>query len=416
MWKPTFALLQRHRWSVPALIFSISFAVRFAMLTTVPHAWIVETGEVSNIAHAILNGQGFANPYITPTGPTAHANPFYPALVAGIAAIAGEGYAGALVRCGCLIAAYSLLYALFPAMAERIGMPRSAGIAAGFAAAVFPVKRSAELYMGWEAPYAALALMAALVLLLNTSRRPGTRPWLAFGAVVGLSLYVSASLAIVFGAWAVVDLLSRRSRAILVGWVLAGAMAMLLIAPWLLRDHLVFHHWVFLRDNLPLELRYSNHDDAAPSGQTLLHVEASNMLHPYHSREEAAKVARLGEYNYNRLQSQLASSWIRSHPGEFATLTAQRVWYFWFASPEHKLERIETILYTLLGLCGLWTVRRRCGKQIFYLFCAALATFPLVYYVVQYIPRYRIPIDWMVWLSAGLFTVEMVERRRARLR
>ena len=28
-------------------------------------------------------------------------------------------------------------------------------------------------------------------------------------------------------------------------------------------------------------------------------------------------------------------------------------------------------------------------------------TFPLVYYVVAYLPRYRVPIDWILYLLAG---------------
>ncbi|PWB72746.1 MAG: hypothetical protein C3F07_11130, partial [Anaerolineales bacterium] len=31
-----------------------------------------------------------------------------------------------------------------------------------------------------------------------------------------------------------------------------------------------------------------------------------------------------------------------------------------------------------------------------------LLTYPLIYYLVPYMPRYRIPMDWMLFLLAGI--------------
>jgi hypothetical protein len=33
-----------------------------------------------------------------------------------------------------------------------------------------------------------------------------------------------------------------------------------------------------------------------------------------------------------------------------------------------------------------------------------------MYYIVQYTNRFRVPIDWMIWLSAGLAITAVVEK------
>jgi hypothetical protein len=38
------------------------------------------------------------------------------------------------------------------------------------------------------------------------------------------------------------------------------------------------------------------------------------------------------------------------------------------------------------------------------------ATYPLMYYLIQYVNRYRVPIEWMIWLSAGLAITTVLER------
>ena len=55
-------------------------------------------------------------------------------------------------------------------------------------------------------------------------------------------------------------------------------------------------------------------------------------------------------------------------------------------------------------------IRKRVGNTQFWLWCITFATYPLVYYFVQYINRYRVPIDWMIWLSAGLAITAVVEK------
>ena len=114
------------------------------------------------------------------------------------------------------------------------------------------------------------------------------------------------------------------------------------------------------------------------------------------------KVRQMGEVAYDRYDLHLALQWIRQHPGKFATLSAWRFLYFWAGPPEHPYELIVTTSYTLAGLVGLFFMKRFVGSIQFQIWVTVLASFPLMYYFVQYVSRYRTPIDWMLWFSAGL--------------
>lgn len=105
--------------------------------------------------------------------------------------------------------------------------------------------------------------------------------------------------------------------------------------------------------------------------------------------------------------------WIGAHPANFSRLSLEHFFYFWFGPFEHPFELVGTSFYTMLGLAGLGLIRKRVGKTQVWLWCTVFATYPLVYYFVQYINRYRVPIDWMVWLSAGLAITAMVEKMRS---
>jgi hypothetical protein len=182
------------------------------------------------------------------------------------------------------------------------------------------------------------------------------------------------------------------------------------MSPWLIRDRLALGHWVFFRDNFGLELRYSNHDGAAPSSELLNARPTSFLLHPSNNPAEAELVARLGEVEYNRREMALALDWIGGHPKEFAGLSLQRFFYFWLGPPQHAFEFAITAAYTLLGLIGLGLVRNTSGESVFRMWIAVLLCYPLVYYFVQYLNRYRVPIDWILWLSAGLLLSRALTR------
>ena len=94
--------------------------------------------------------------------------------------------------------------------------------------------------------------------------------------------------------------------------------------------------------------------------------------------------------------------WIRRNPVRFATLTLRRFTNVWIGPIHRPLKDVLGVLaLTLLAIAGLWrswpkiTIPQRAALVM------PLITFPLVYYFVAYMPRYRIPLDWVLYILAG---------------
>jgi hypothetical protein len=121
---------------------------------------------------------------------------------------------------------------------------------------------------------------------------------------------------------------------------------------------------------------------------------------------EARLVQELGEVPYMRRAGREAFAWIADHPGAFLRLSAERVLLFWAGPIYDSVLGPLTVLLTLLAVVGAigtlpaLTVPQRAALLI------PLATYPLIYYVVAYMPRYRVPVDWIVLLfaAAGVWT------------
>jgi len=407
------AYFAAHRLVAFLAIFSLSFLIRFSLLVRVPRSEIFNTGgEATRIAHALVSKGQFADPYVIPTGPTAHTTPFFPVVTAGVFEVFGNGYRGNFVRCLLVVFSYSLLYALYPSFASAFGFPYAAGLIAGLASALVPLKRSAEIWRGWEEPYAAMALAFLLLLTLKRWKSPNRDAKGAFflGLCWGAALYISFILFAVLAGLLIFDLLVNRKPRIVRDACLTMVAVVAVTAPWILRNHRQLHGWTLMRDNLGLELSFDNHDHAAPSSTLLNHDPISWSRHPSNSVAAASEVKSMEELEFNRRQLNLAVKWIETHPASFVLLSLERFFYFWFGPIEHPFDLLAISFYTVLGWAGLGLIRKRVGNTQFRLWCIAFATYPLVYYFVQYINRYRVPIDWMVWLSAGLAITVVVEK------
>jgi len=179
--------------------------------------------------------------------------------------------------------------------------------------------------------------------------------------------------------------------------------------PWGWRNHTVFDAVIFVRGNLGLELRMANHDGAA--GAVDVMGAREEFRHPRVHLEEARLVLRLGEAEYMRQAGVEAVTWIRAHPAEFSRLTASRLTQFWFGPLHRPRIALAVTVLTVLALVGAW----RSGPEMTWPQRAALMTplifYPLIYYVVMYMPRYRVPLDWILLLLGGAAVWRLFERR-----
>lgn len=390
------------------VIFFLSFAIRSALLLSgmTPRQFIFpETAtETGAVAKTLFETGAYADPYLIPTGPTAHPQPLYTGMITLIYHLFGVTLTAGYVRCFLCIACFSAMYAMIPWFACRIGADWQGGALGGLVGAVIPQQSLGEL-IGWSVnePLAAIALALLLAGFLRRWREADHLflRALLFGMGWGVAFHFSPALLLVMLAGLAFELWWSKSRRKWLSSLLVVLGATLACLPWTWRNYAAFHEFFFIRSNLGLELRVGNHPGAAPAMEVMDAREGDRMRHPGNNRAEAVKVRELGEREYMRQAQSEAWDWISAHPAEFLRLTAARVMHFWFGPLHQPLVAAGISLLTILAAVGAgralpaWTPPQRAALLI------PLATFPLVYYVVAYMSRYAVPVNWLLLMLAG---------------
>ncbi len=169
------------------------------------------------------------------------------------------------------------------------------------------------------------------------------------------------------------------------------------IAPWTVRNYLVFHKFIPLRSNFGLELWLSNSPEVPDTW-------SRGYLHPTNDREEAAEYVRMTEVPYMRQKQSEAFAFMRSHPRDTMRSFFRRFEDNWigtwdppadqwrFLPLSDKLTLIWNCLFSLLALAGALFAQRTKNENALP-FTSVLMVFPLIFYVTHTNGRYRHPID-----------------------
>ena len=319
-----------------------------------------------------------------------------------------------LARVGLIILVSSLSCAVLPVVAEALGLPLWSGIGAGLAGALFPMHRSAETFNAWDEPYGALGLMVVLGLLSQwPALRAGRLPALAvYGMLWGLLLHVTAPFLIVQLGLGVSEVVAQRWQGGLGirRWLVVVVFAGVVMIPWTVRNRVKLGGWIFMRSNLGIELDLANNDRSGPSMAD--NVKTGFGFHPNGSVAEALRIRSIGEIGYNRERLSRAFKWIQGHPSRFVALTIARARMFWLGWWGDRATAWVFTLATALAVVGCWFLWRTGNYGPLRLIGVVWLFYPLTYYVVQYVPRYRIPIWWTVLLMAGYGAGQIVKTLR----
>jgi len=142
--------------------------IRIAKVLAAPRPPGTHLSEMENIARSLALHGTFADPYLLPSGSTAHTAPGYPILLGLIFLLFGTGVAGETVSRIASAICSSIQYALLPRVSTALGLPRFTGAVAGLLAALVPYKGYVEGSRdSVDQPYVALAL---ILLFLYTSK------------------------------------------------------------------------------------------------------------------------------------------------------------------------------------------------------------------------------------------------------
>ena len=124
-------------------------------------------------------------------------------------------------------------------------------------------------------------------------------------------------------------------------------------APWPIRNARVLHAFIPLRSNFGYELWQGNHPGATGV--------FDGTLEPHHNKQQYADYAANGEVAYTGSKAMLAKAYIRTHPGAFVRLSAERVARFWTgAGSTTNSGWVE--LHAVPRRYWAWRAWQRCSK------------------------------------------------------
>jgi Dolichyl-phosphate-mannose-protein mannosyltransferase len=403
-----------------ALIITIAFVARVGFAVSqarkIPDAALAHVpfeNETGSIAQAIATGQGFSNPFARKTGPTAWLTPIYPWLVVVAFKIFGVF----------TIRAFYFLVFLNIVFSSAVCMPlfaigrRIAGVGGGAGAAwlwaIYPNAVMTPFEWIWDTSLAALLSVVLLWATMRLAESRRMRDWCLYGLLWGFVLMTNPSLASLLPfllGWAAYRAWWKAGprgadRAWLVQPGAALAIAILCCVPWTIRNYAVFHRFVPLRSNFPLELyigNNENYDDQHPHYPGMITKD-----------RETWRYIKMGETPFMDEEMRKAKKFIFSHPRVEAILFGERFIAFWggIPNPIDKFMSTDSWLVRALILCAIVSGVGALAGVVVLLwngsdFTAPLAVYPIVfpflYYITHTSLRYRHPIEPEILLLTAI--------------
>jgi hypothetical protein len=282
--------------------------------------------EYFHIARALVAGEGFANPFGEPTGPTAWMPPVLPAVLAGLLWLC-DGNKDAVMAIVVFLQVYVLVgtgllvLVLVRQTTERLG--------AAVAAAIFFVGLLSYFHLCFQFTHDCWLILLAMDVLIAgfcwwqpLQRWPRAAGW---GLVGGLCALINPVVAFTWGMFSL--LIAWRQRA----WsrlALASVVAGLTLAPWIVRNYLLFGRLIPVKSNLAYELFQSQ--CLQPDG---LLRSTTFGGHPYASAgRERQEYKGLGEIAFLERRKEIFLQAVAADPVDFLDRVASRflgatLWY-----------------------------------------------------------------------------------------
>jgi hypothetical protein len=354
--------------------------------------------ELGAIAASLAETGRFADPYMIPTGSTAHLPPIPPAILALIYYWFGRTNPAGYVFIGLLIATSSVTYALMPWIADKLGAGKQAGFIGGLLGAFLVELEWPTHGEGVAAIFLAL-MLTAFLRRWNQGQQHPLRAAFVLGLGIGISFHVQPALLPVFLGCLAFEIVSFTAKRNFAGTGLLILGVVLACVPWTWRNYNVFHEFFFIRDNLGLELRMGNHAGAAATMQ-MMDAQGQSLQHPRLVLAEARQLKEVGEIAYMRQALNDALTWIQANSLEFLRLSCMRFIHFWLG-PILNLRDWLIAAISLVAVLGARRILPGLSVPQKWLLIIPLAAYPLIYYLVPYMPRYRVPMDWILILLAG---------------
>jgi hypothetical protein len=279
--------------------------------------------EYVNIATALYKGEGFANPFVRKTGPTAWMPPVLPFILAGLLWVC-DGDRDSVMA----IVIFLQVLVLIGTGVLILTLVRQTSRRAGpfLALAAFVIWMVCDFHMWFQMTHDAwiVLLMLDLLLMGLCWGRPLRRWFTAsgWGVFGGLCMLTTPIAAFVWGGMTLaVGIRERAWRRLGV----AGLAAVVTLLPWTVRNYLVFGRVIPVKSNLAYELYQSQ--CLQPDG--LLQSATFANHHPYGGHQEYDTIGETAFLDRKREQF-IEAVW--TNPTDFLDRTADRflgttLWY-----------------------------------------------------------------------------------------
>jgi len=385
--------------------------------------WVVVApmtgGEVVQIARSIVAGKGFGNPLgVIDTGPTAWICPVYPYIVAGIFKLAGTFTVQSrllLLALNCMLAGLTT-FPIYAVARRSFGI--GTAVCASWLWVLLPSAWQIPVRLAWDSTLNALSFALIFWATLAVRRQRRLLLWVGYGVLWALGTLINAailSLAPFFFGWLLWDGREESAR-----WLkplsIAALVCVLGVAPWTLRNYLVFGKLVLIRSNFGLVLWMGNHPGSYGFDQT---------LSPYGNAQQAALYQQMGEIAYMTAKKREAYTFMRSNPAKTVGMAVRNAWTFWLgvtdrnANPWYGGSAYLSIDFTanaaviLLGLAGVFLAFRGRNPAA-PLYLSVVLFFPLIYYVTRPALRFRFAIEPVLAILAAYAAMSVLDWIRSR--
>jgi len=360
------------------------------------------------LARSLLDGRGYsftANwyPFTHANTPTSHWSFVYPLYLAGIYALTGDH--PLVARIVQSIVGGALICYLIYLIGRRVANEATGLVGAALAAAYgYLIYYNAALMT--ETFFIVLVLLS-LYLSLEIKRKASLARWALLGLALGLAALLRQSI-LLFVPFLLLWLIWELKKQGVRWWYFTVPIVVivLLIAPWTLRNYKVYHQFLLLNSNSGYALYASNNPN--------LGTDWRNDVVVVPVPEE---LMGQNEAQLDRALTQRGIDYIFSNPGRYLLLTLNKTleyFRFWPSADSSDMSNLNRMLsfglylpFMLFGL-GLSVMRWRSFGVLYVFMVIHTGTYLLSWPS----PRYRLPVDAVLMVFAGLALLELAKQFR----
>ncbi len=360
------------------------------------------------LARSLLNGQGYTFPRpwwpATPPGqPTSFWSFLYPLYLAGVYALFGLHPLAARILQALIVGPLTawLLYRL----GRRLFGPAVGLFAAGISAIyVYYVYYHASLM---TEPFYIAAILGAFLLALEIVQQPSWGRWLALGSVLGTAILLR-QVFLLFVPFLLGWLLwAGRKRFRPWAVLLPAGVILVMLLPWTIRNYMLFDRFVLLNTNAGFAFFWANHPIHGTYSRLLEESAYQDLIPP--------ELRALNEAALDAALLRLGLGFVWEDPGRYALLCLNRTFEhfkFWPSAESGLISNISRVvsfgLFLPFMLYGLVLSLRQWRRYLL------IYLFIIVYCGIHMLTwagiRYRLPVDAVLILFAGLALADLGER------